>query len=509
MWTAMNMHRFLMAVVLMGTVLANAAAPAGQRTLTLQGCFQEAIQHNLGLQVARYDPLVARNNLSLAYAGYDPTLNFSGQHNDTRTGGGLDSDQRLIPPSESESDQFSTRVSGLLPWGMTYDLAGRAANTSGERGFLDSSTNLLFAPFEESQGFVQARVTQPLLKNAWMDGTRLSVAVAKQQLARSKEAYRQQLIDLITTVENAYYDLVSARENLKVQEKALQLARKLLDENRKRVELGALAPLDEKQAEAEVAAREADLLSAQRTLALNENALKRAITDDFAQWQEVELLPGEALSASLQLFDVQDSWNKGLTLRPDIIQAWSTLEQRDIELKFARNQLFPQLDAVATYGHSASDVAEFAGLFTQYQEGNQPYWSAGAVFAIPLSNTEARARHRNARARVEQSVLTMKDLEQTIMAEIDDAVKFAKVSYRRIAATRAAREYAESALAAEEEKLAQGKSTSFEVLRLQRDLTQARSTEISALTEYNKALAVLAQREGRTLERHRIELGAH
>jgi outer membrane protein TolC len=495
--------------MLVAAVLPILPGRAEPRGLTLQDCFQEAIQHNLGLQVARYGPLVARNNLSLAYAGYDPTLDFSGQHSFNQTGGGLDSDQRLIPPSESETDQLSAGVGGLLPWGMTYDLSSRASNTQGDRGFLDANTNLVFEPFETSQGYVQGRLTQPLLKNSWIDGTRLNVLVAKQQLASSREAYRQQMINLVTEVENAYYDLVSARENVKVQEKALQLAQKLLEENRKRVEVGALAPLDEKQAEAEVAAREADLLSAQRTLALSENALKRAITDDFAQWREVELVPREELSASLQFFDVQDSWNKGLSLRPDIIQAWLVMEQRGIELKYSRNQLFPQLDAFASYGHSASGVEEFAGLFTQYEKGNQPFWSAGALFSIPISNTGARARYRNARAEVEQSVLAMKDLEQTVMAEIDDAVKFAKVSYRRVGATRTAREYAESALNAEQEKLASGKSTSFEVLRLQRDLTSARSAEISALTEYNKALAALAKREGRTLERHRIELGTH
>jgi outer membrane protein TolC len=473
--------------------------------MSLEDCIQLAIQQNLGLQVARYGPLFAQNNLSLAYAGYDPTLNLAGQHNDSRTGGGLDSDQRIIPPSESEANQFSAGMSGLLPWGMTYDLSGRAANSSGERGFFDNNTNLLSQPFENSQGYVQASVSQPLLRNAWIDGTRLNITLARSQLASSKEVYRQNLIDLVTVVENAYYDLVSARENLKVQEKALELARKLQDENRQRVEVGAMAPLEQKQAEAEVAAREADLLSAEQVLALRENALKRALTDNYAEWHAVEVLPIDQLVATPQLFDLQDSWSKGLTLRPDIIQSWLALEQRNIQVKYTRNQLYPQLDAFATYGHSASDV-EFSGLFTQYGDGSQPYWSAGARFSVPISNAGARARHRNARAEVEQNVLAMKDLEQTIMAQIDDAVKFAKVSFRRVKATRAAREYAESALDAEQEKLANGKSTSFEVLRLQRDLTSARSSEIGALTEYNKSLAALAQREGSTLERHRIEL---
>jgi outer membrane protein TolC len=488
-------------------VLLAVGAPTSQ-PLTLKDCIQQAIEYNLGLRVSRYEPLIAQNNLSLAYAGYDPQLNISGQHSSDRTAGGLDADQRLIPPSDSTTDQMSASFGGLLPWGMTYDLSGRVGNTTGDRGFLDTNGVAQSTPFENSQGFVQATVRQPLLKNSWIDQTRLNITLAKHQLASSKQFYRDSLINVVTTVENAYYDLVSARERLKVQQKALELARKLLDENRKRVEVGAMAPLDEKQAEAEVAAREADVLVAEQTLALNENALKRSMTDDYATWHRFQILPIDELSAVPQVFDLQYSWDKGLTMRPTIIQAWLQLEQRDIELKFSRNQLYPQLDAFATYGHSGSDV-EFSGLFTQYGEGSQPFWSAGAALSFPVSNTGARALYRNARADVERSVLSMKDLEQTIMAEIDDAIKFAKVSYRRVTATRAAREYAESALNAEEEKLANGKSTSFEVLRLQRDLTTARSSEIAALTEYNKSLAALAQREGSTLERHSIELEAN
>lgn len=269
-----------------------------------------------------------------------------------------------------------------------------------------------------------------------------------------------------------------------------------------------MAPLEQKQAEAVVAANEADVLSAKRQLDLSENRLRRLITEDYARWHDVRLLPTDKMSAIPQSFDLQDSWNKGLTMRPVIVQKWLEMEQANIQLKYSKNQLYPQLDAFATYGHSASDV-EFSGLFTQYGDGSQPFWSAGGRFSVPLSNAEARANHRNARIYVERSVLWMKDKEQEIMAEIDDAVKFAKVSYRRVAATRTAREYAEAALEAEEEKLANGKSTSFEVLSLQRDLTQARFEEVSALTQYNESLAQLAWSEGATLERLNINLEAN
>jgi len=504
----MNTQRFPILCLLVAVALAFPAAAAETRSMTLDDCIEQAIAQNLGLRVARIGPLVAQNNLSLAYAGYDPTLTLGGQHNNTQTGGGLDSDQRIIPPSNSESDSFSAGVGGLLPWGMRYDLTGRAANTSGQRGYLGTNGNILFDPFENSQGNVQASITQPLLRNSWIDGTRLNVSLAKKQLSSAKELYRQRLIDLVTLVETAYYDLVSARENLKVQQKALQLAQQLLDENRQRVQVGAMAPLEEKQAEAQVAMSQADLLAAERTLALSENALKRTLTDNFAAWREVDLVPIDEMTAVPQVFDLQDSWNKGLTMRPDIVQAWLTMEERDIQLQYSKNQLYPQLDAIVTYGHAGSDV-EFSGLFSDYGDGSQPYWTVGGVLSIPISNAGARARHRNAKAQIEQSVLEMKNLEQSVMAQIDDAIKYAKVSYRRVNATQSSRAYSEAALEAEQEKLANGNSTSFEVLRLQRDLTAARSSEISALTEYNKALATLAQFEGSTLQRHAIELNAN
>jgi outer membrane protein TolC len=289
---------------------------------------------------------------------------------------------------------------------------------------------------------------------------------------------------------------------------ALQLARQLLADNRKRVEVGALAPLDEKQAEAEVAGREADLLSAQRTAALRENTLKSLLTDAYGDWQQSIIEPTEPLSGDPVPLDLQDSWGRGLTQRPDLVQARLNVERQGIELKYYKNQMFPQLDAFGSYGHFGSDqgTAGYGETFNQVGEGSQPFWSAGMQLTIPLMNSGARARYRSARAQSEQVVLSLKLLEQNIMVEIDDAVKFARSSHQRVNATRAARGYAEAALDAEQQKLENGKSTSFVVLQLQRDLTSARSAEISALIEYNRALSALARSEGSTLQRRGINL---
>jgi outer membrane protein TolC len=193
--------------------------------------------------------------------------------------------------------------------------------------------------------------------------------------------------------------------------------------------------------------------------------------------------------------------------RPDLKQAQANVEQQGIELKFYRNQLFPQLDLIGTVGYNGS-AREFSGTFNQFGEGDRPFYSYGAQLSIPLSNTGPRNQYKTAKATREQLVLQLKQLEQNIMVEIDNAVKLAQSRYESVEATRSARIYAEAALNAEQEKYKVGKSTTFTVLQLQNNLTAARSNEIRALADYNEALANLADQEGSTLERNGISLEA-
>jgi outer membrane protein TolC len=161
-----------------------------------------------------------------------------------------------------------------------------------------------------------------------------------------------------------------------------------------------------------------------------------------------------------------------------------------------------------TYGHGANsaDVVEFSDGFNQFRTGDRPFYTYGAQLSIPLSNIGPRNRYKATKLSAAQAVLVFKKLEQGVLIQIDDGIKQAQSNYERVDATRAAREYAEAALDAEQKKLASGKSTSFFVLQLQKDLTAARSAEIAALADYNKSLAALAQVEGTTLDRRGINV---
>lgn len=465
------------------------------REMSLQDCLQEALSHNFDVQIQRYNPQISLYDLNAAHAGYDPTFSISGRHTYNVSGGGIaQNPTNTIPSSTSDANSFNAGVGGLLPTGLQYDFNGSIAETYGSAGG---------APFDHTSGGIGVTLTQPLLKNFWIDSTRLNIRVAKINLKTSEQQLRQQFITTVTAVQNAYYELIYARENVKVQEEALNVAQTQLSQDKQRVEVGSLAPLDVQQDKAQVAQDQANLISAQYNLESAQNTLKNLITDSYVKWHDTDIQPTASLEAPLQLLDLQDSWNKGMNERPDLAQARLNLEQQGIRLKYSLNQIFPELDLLGSYGFNGSS-REYYGTFGQFREGNRPFYSYGAQLTVPLSNAGARNQYKVAKASKQQALLQLKQLEQNAMVEIDNAVKQAQSSYQSVQATREARVYAEAALDAEQKKYAVGKSTTFTVLQLQNNLTAARSQEMRSLANYNEALSNLALQEGSTLERSRI-----
>jgi outer membrane protein len=471
-------------------VFAQTNAPAA-RPLSLTDCFAEALKHNLDVQVQRYQPEISLYDLYAAYGGYDPTLNLSGQYGYSRSGGFF---TNAVP--FTRNNLFKSDLGGALPSGTTYDLFGNVNDNYGS------------SP-ENSGGQIGVTLTQPLLKNFWTDGTRLAVAVAKNRLQFSEQGLRQQIITTVTAVENAYYELIYARENVKVQQEALALAETQLHDDNQRVQIKVVAERGGtiEQDEAQVAQSRANLIAAQNALSVAQNTLKNLLTDNYRQWHGVDIEPTETLDAAPQPFDLQDSWGKGMTQRPDLLQARLNVEQQGIQLRYDRNQIFPELDLVGSFGYNGAGH-EINNTFDQYGAASRPFYSYGAQLSIPLSNTKARNNLNAGRAQEKQLLLQLKQLEQNVMVEIDNAVKSAQSAWESVDATRKARTYAEAALNAEQGKYAAGKSTTFTVLQLQNNLTSARSQEIRALANYQEALATLAQQEGSTLQRRHLDIQA-
>jgi outer membrane protein len=486
-------------------VQANAMAidiPTGTnattRAMSLDDCIQEALQHNLDLQIERTVPQISLYTLNSTYGGYDPTFSISGQHqyNDT----GPDFQNAIhIPGTSYEQNKVTAGLSPTpTPWGMTYQLDGNVSHTYNYHSpFLTNGDN--------SGGQIGVALTQPLLKNFWIDQTRLNIRVNKNRLKYSEQSLRAQFITSITAVEDAYYELIYALENVQVQREALALAQTQLDQDRQRVQIGTLAQLDVQQDESQVASSKASLIAAIATLGTDQRALKYLLTDQYSKWLDTDIQPTATLTAPLQIFDLQDSWGKGMTQRPDLIQYRLNVEAQGIQLKYSRNQLFPELDLIGTYGFNGTGE-QFHDTFNQFNEGSRPFYSYGAQLSVPLSSVGPRNQYKSAKETLKQYLLQLKQLEQKAMVLIDNDIGVARSDYEKVAASRQARIYAEAALDAEQKKYAVGKSTTFTVLQLQNTLTTDRGAEIRALADYNKALAALAQDEGGTLDRHNINI---
>jgi outer membrane protein TolC len=360
-------------------------------------------------------------------------------------------------------------------------------------------------PFENASGALGVSIRQPLLKNLWIDSTRLNIQLSRKQIKASELELRQEIMSVATQVEVAYYDLFQARQNVNVQELAVALAQRHVTDSEKRVAAGRQARFEKNQAEAQVSSSKASLLAAQGAAASREFRLKGLLSDNFGDWEDVHIALSTSLLAPERAFNVGETVTRGLALRPDFLRAKVQLEREGLTLKYARNQLYPQVDLVASYGRRGTGLG-FGDAWTEIKGGEKWGYTVGGVLTIPLGNRSARESYGVRKAAQEQSLLRFKKLEQDIIIQIRDSVQQAQIAFARVDATKQARTAAEAALQAEQKRFENGQSTSFVLLQVQNALTQARVAELGALAGYNVALAQLALQEGTTLERHNVNL---
>lgn len=496
----------------LAAILALATARADEtavKPLTLDDCIKMALEKNLDIRISRVTPKVAALELGASYTDYyDPQFNLSVGQSDYISPGQGFANTFSTPPNETWTEQYRTSLSGYLPSGLNYSFQGSVTRNSGISYLTGVNSNGVPFSTQVNDGFLytpsaSVNLDQPLLRNFWIDNYRYTIEINKRTLKGNEQDLRNQAITTITAVANAYFDLTAAREMIGVQEKALQLAEQQLAENRKRVEVGALAPLDEKQAQSQVQSTMADLITSRNTFQVAQTALKELITDDFASLATVTLEPQGKLEATPTAFSAHDSWQKGLTMRPDVIQAKLNLEKQNITARFKRNQVFPQLDLTGSYGVTARRTT-VGDAINDLDNRSYPNFSIGVLFSTPLDNKSARNRLKEAKLQAEQALLQFQKLEQTVMGDIMNAIGNAQSALQKVTATAAARDYALLAFEAEKKKLENGKSTSFIVLQLQSTYTTAAGSAIQAVADYNKALDTLYQSEGSALDRRGI-----
>ena len=523
----MSLKNFILGFSATIGLTAASAAEIPNGPITLEQCIQLAIENNLNLRITNYQPRLAAIGLQSTYSAYDPNFNIGISDGNRINKARQNPLQFEIPTSTTDSFGHNYGLSGMLPTNTRYNLSLSGNESTGFSG----------AAFGSYGSNARITLTQPLLKGAWSgDRTRMNIRMQKLQIKNSSFSVIRQITQTVSSVELAYYALIASRENVKVAEETLALTEKNFSNQKRRAEVGTLAKSQLPVLEAELYSQKASLLSVQNSYADSVNTLKRLLTDDFGAVLATKLLPVGELNPVQTVFSRNDSWDKALNQRPEILQSKVSLENEDIRLKFNKNQLYPQLDLRATYGLSGSDSARYKYIPRTDKSGNPvlgsnnqpildriinqdasfsrafgesgdyPYYSVGVTLSIPIPNRSARANYKSSQLQKEMAVLQHKELEQSILVEIDRLIRDAEYRFEQITVTRQARLSSELALENDTKRYNEGAIENYQVLQAQRDLTNRRYSEINAKVQYLTALSRLAQAEGSTLDNNNINV---
>jgi outer membrane protein TolC len=468
------------------------------RELRLSDAVQLALEKNLDIVVERLNPQAVDLQIAGLKNTYLPTLTSAvGQRDNTQ-----------LPRDQLQGGQRVSVATTTYNAGVTQNLPwlGSSVNLNWSNNRQDSSSSFVtFNPTYTSG--LTATFTQPLLRGLVIDQTRQQIAITQINREISEETLRATVTQTLANVRNAYWDLVFARNAVDVQQRALQLADKLVEDNRARVEVGTLAPLDIVQAEAEAANRRQTLAVAEATLQTAELALKRYLVSGTEDplWR-MELQPIDLPSLEPAPTDIEGAVRRSLERRTDLINARKSIQSSDVSLRYFRNLTLPEIDFVASYGSQGigGTSIQRAGLgstvITNTIAGgygdalrlltnrDYPNWNVQFNVSYNLFGSQADASYARARVQRNQAQARLRALELQVATEVTNVALSVQSNLKRVEAAVAARELAEKRLEAEQSRFEVGMTVNFFVVQAQRDLRDAQNAELRALADYRKSL---------------------
>ena len=474
---------------------ASAAAPT---PLTLEEAVARALDRNLDIAVERMNPQTFDLSLAGLRATYRPLLSAT-----------VGERSQLNPPTSqlnggqrvaNDSLTYNGGLSQAIPWG------GGLFGLTWNNGRTDTTN--LFANFNPSfVSTLSATLTQPLARGFRIDNTRQQLLVTRLNRDISESQLRSTITNTVADVRNAYWDFVYTVESIRVAQRSLELAQKLVADNQVRVEAGALAPIDVVQAEAEAASRQQELAQAEAAAQTAELTLKRLIVDGPGDplWRST-IQPTDRPVFAIVTVDPERAVRRALDERQDLLQARTRLQANDVTLRYLKNQTLPGLDLIGGYslqglggtqfiragsGIGSTVIGTIPGGFSDalgnIRSAEFPTWNLGITISYPLLGSQADADYARARIRRNQTQAQIKALELTVATEVTNAALQVQSNLKRVEAASAARALAERRLDAEQSKFDVGLSTNFFVVQAQRDLADAQNIELRARLDYQKS----------------------
>ena len=469
------------------------AVPPGNGPLapiTLEDAIARALERNIDIAVVRLNPRIREWDLAAQRASFLPTLTGTiGPSGNTRAAT-RDIDGGAVITTDTITYNAGM-TQAMRKWGgdLTVNFTNSRQATSDERSLRNPTFN--------SQ--LQFRFVQPLLRDFRIDSVRSQIQILQINRDVTDLQVKGTIENTLANVRNAYWELAYAIRAIDVAQRSLQLSQKLVEDNRIKVEIGTLAPIDVIQAEVQAASAAQALTTAEATWRTADLNLKRLIvagTEDEL-WR-ARLQPVDQPTVTPQPINAEAAVTRALRERIDLQQDRKTLQTNDISMTLLDNQTKPQLDVQATYGLNATGGPQITNGITvpggynqtlqQIFQFDYPTWAVQAVMSYQLGTTAAKARLASARIQYEQTQAQVRSRELQVATEVTNAALSVESALKRMEAARLTRELAERQLEAEASKFEVGMSTNYQIVQFQRDLANARNSELRAILDYQRAL---------------------
>ncbi len=502
--------------------------------ISLQDAIYLALENNLDIAAQRFGPALAQTDVMSAKgaSNRDPVVT-------TNLGINRQNQQVTVPALDPITGlPVDTIVRTGTNFGNT-NFAYRQTFATGTQLTVSSNNNR----FKTSRGSslnpsigtsLSVSFVQPLLNGLGFDQNLLRIRVAQNGVRISDQQFAQQVMDIVSNVKRAYWELVFSRENTQVAEQSLALAEKLHADNRLQVEIGTLAPLELVRAEAEVARTRQQLIVAQTGLLTQQIILKDMLSrnpgDPLLANVDVEPLDKPVVPIMAEVLPIQDAIQIAMEKRPEIASQQFAIKNLKLQTKANRRSMLPSVDLFGGWTNTGvagnftrcilfdttvtppvclqfEDVAEgFGQSATQTLHGDNPNYNFGLQVTNPLRNRTAQAAMAQSQIQERQAETQYKRLINSVIVEVRNSQVRLQQSRSQIDAATKARELAEETLRAEEKRFQLGASTIFLVIQAQRDLALASSNEVRAQVVYQRAMVDFDRALGRTLERSSITL---
>ena len=395
---------------------------------------------------------------------------------------------------DQDLDRFQASLQSRTPWGMRVALTAQQTKL---RSTFFGDTRTILPQYSAFGGF---EIVQPLLKGFGPDANLSDVRTARVNQRVAELLWRKRIADTVQNVLMTYSEMAYALQDIRVKEDAIAADKRLVEQNQRRMELGFMSPIDVQQARVAVSTDEEALLGAKFFFMERQFQLKRLISKQAEPRDRRVFIPRPAPPFAVPLLDRDWAMRTAYQNRLDYRAAVAEAEVQDIRLRFAKNQLWPQLDLTGTYGYN--------GLADSYRSARQdayhsqaPQWSFGIQFSIPLGNVQSRAQLRAVQGFKEQALLKIKQSELTVSVDVDTAISRIETNRQRVETARQSQQLAEEAVRIANRRLEEGQISSFDVIETRKKLYDAQSRALAAHAALETAITQLWFATGTVLDR--------